>query len=74
MSTLAEIEEAVALLPPEDWVELRRWMNSHAPESQNTGLSGRVDWSKSAAVTRPRPPQTRLAAEVVMEALATVRE
>jgi len=36
--------------------------------------AGRVDWAKSASVTRRRAPETRLAAETVMDALAAVRE
>lgn len=31
MSTLAEIEQAIEKLPPEQWVEIRRWMEARAP-------------------------------------------
>ena len=33
MSTLSEIEAAIAQLPPPQWVEIRRWMDAHAPSS-----------------------------------------
>ena len=71
MSTLAEIEAAIEQLPPEQWQEIRRWLDSHAHKA---AVSPRVDWAESLAVTRQRPPETRLAAEVVMEALTAVRE
>ncbi len=32
MSTVAEIEEAIAELPPEQWAEVRRWLDTHAPK------------------------------------------
>ena len=31
MSTVAEIEQAMSHLPPEQWTEIRRWMEAHAP-------------------------------------------
>ena len=31
MSTLAEIEAAIAQLPPTHWMEIRRWMDAHPP-------------------------------------------
>ena len=31
VSTLAEIEKAIETLPPEDWMKIRRWMDSRAP-------------------------------------------
>ncbi len=34
MSTLAEIEKAIEALPPEQWQEIRRWIESRAPKSQ----------------------------------------
>ncbi len=37
MSTLAEIEAAIAQLPPAEWMEVRRWMDAHAPHSVMTG-------------------------------------
>ena len=33
MSTLAELEAAIAQLPPTQWMEIRRWMDSHAPKA-----------------------------------------
>jgi 6-phosphofructokinase len=33
MSTLAEIEKAIEKLPPEQWQEIRRWMECHAPKA-----------------------------------------
>lgn len=36
MSTLAEIEKAIAALPPEQWLEIRRWMDRHAPNGTRT--------------------------------------
>ena len=33
MSTLAEIEDAIAQLPPTQWTEIRRWMDAHAPKA-----------------------------------------
>ncbi|MEO6740053.1 MAG: hypothetical protein ABIP20_07365 [Chthoniobacteraceae bacterium] len=30
MSTLAEIEQAIEQLPPEQWMEIRRWMDQRA--------------------------------------------
>jgi len=38
MSTLAEIEAALAQLPPAQWMEIRRWMDAHAPRMAATGL------------------------------------
>ena len=37
MSTLAEIEAAIAQLPPAQWMEIRRWMDAHAPRAATTG-------------------------------------
>ena len=36
MSTLAEIEAAIAQLPPTQWMEIRRWMDAHAPKAETT--------------------------------------
>ncbi len=39
MSTLAEIEEAIEQLPPEQWMEVRRWMDRHAPRpTEGSGM------------------------------------
>ena len=59
MSTLAEIEQAIQTLPPEQWTEIRRWMDSHAPMPPRPD---RVDWSKSSAVTSQRDKGRVLAA------------
>ena len=42
MSTLAEIEAAIEKLPPEQWMEIRRWMDHHLPETTAGGV-GRPD-------------------------------
>jgi len=34
MSTIAEIERAIEKLPPEQWVEIRRWMDSHISQGR----------------------------------------
>jgi len=36
MSTLAEIEKAIETLPPEQWLEIRRWIDHRLPEIQGT--------------------------------------
>lgn len=33
MSTVAEIERAISHLPPDQWTEIRRWMDAHAPKA-----------------------------------------
>ena len=33
MSTVAEIERAISHLPPEQWTEIRRWMDAQAPKA-----------------------------------------
>ena len=47
MSTLTEIEAAIAQLPPAHWMEIRRWMDAHAPKSVMT------ENSASAAAKTP---------------------
>ena len=37
MSTVAEIERAIEKLPPEQWAEIRRWMDSYAPQGGDSG-------------------------------------
>jgi hypothetical protein len=71
MSTLAEIEAAIEQLPPEQWLEIRQWLDSHTPKPP---IPPQVDWVGSHAVTRQRPPGTQLDAAVVAEALSAVRE
>ena len=65
MSTLAEIEEAIEKLPPEQWAEIRRWMDVHEPKQGNGAGEKRVDWSKSAALTHSRDKGRVLSAEEV---------
>lgn len=36
MSTLAEIEAAIAQLPPAEWTQIRTWMDVHAPRGATT--------------------------------------
>jgi hypothetical protein len=36
MSTLAEIEAAIAQLPPTQWMEIRRWMDANVPKAATT--------------------------------------
>jgi len=36
VSTLTEIEAAIAQLPPSQWMEVRRWMDAHAPQTVTT--------------------------------------
>lgn len=36
MSTVAKIEEAIGQLPPEQWAEIRRWMDSHGRQHRDT--------------------------------------
>ena len=71
MSTLAEIEAAIEELPPDQWLEIRRWLDSHMPKA---AVPPSVDWDASQSVTRQRASETRLDAAVVAEALAVVRE
>jgi hypothetical protein len=74
MSTVTEIERAIAQLPLEQWAEIRRWMDAQPrPTSGNTGVE-RVDWSQSAAVKRARPSEERVDADVVLEVLREARE
>ena len=69
MSTLAEIENAIEQLPPEQWVEIRRWMDSRAPKP---AIPPHVNWAESHAVTRHRSAETRIDASVVAEALEVI--
>lgn len=54
MSTLAEIEAAIAQLPPPQWLEIRRWMDAHAPT---------VTTPKALKVLRQLQDEVRLTAE-----------
>jgi hypothetical protein len=40
MSTLAEIERALETLPPEQWEEIRHWMDNHARKVSPTRPAG----------------------------------
>lgn len=71
MSTLAEIEQAIQTLPPEQWTEIRRWMDSHAPIRPRPP---RVDWSKSSAVTSQRDKGRLLAASEVAALFDELRD
>lgn len=71
MSTLTEIENAIEQLPPEQWMEIPRWMDYRAPKA---AVPPHVNWAESHAVTRHRSMETRIDASVVAEALAAVRE
>ena len=39
MSTVSEIEAAIAQLPPAQWREIRQWMDAHPP-AEEIALSG----------------------------------
>ena len=54
MSTLAEIEAAIAQLPPTQWMEIRRWMDAHAPK---------VETPESLKVFRQLQDEVKLTAE-----------
>jgi hypothetical protein len=71
MSTIAEIERAIEKLPPEQWVEIRRWMDAHFPkgrdESSPTGgfaafdawLASSTGLAKGLLTTDDRMRETR---------------
>ena len=67
MSTLAEIERAISHLPPEQWVEIRRWMDAHAPDQAQGADMARFDaWlaastgiAKGKLTTDERMSETR---------------
>ena len=49
MSTLAEIERAISHLPPEQWMEIRRWMDANAPEQAKEADMAKFDmWLASS--------------------------
>jgi len=58
MSTLAEIEAAIAQLPPKQWMEIRRWMDAHAPK---------VETPEALKVFRELQDEVRLTAEGAAE-------
>ena len=70
MSTLAEIESAIEQLPPEQWMEIRRWMDSHAQgaeagsrvgtaEDFERWLAGSTGIAKGRLTTDERMRETR---------------
>ena len=67
VSTLAEIEQAISHLPPEQWVEIRRWMDAHAPDQgQGADMAGFDAWlsastgmAKGKLTTDERMRETR---------------
>ena len=44
MSTLAEIEAAIETLPPDQWQEIRRWMDAHARKAGAVELADFDVW------------------------------
>ena len=49
MSTVAEIERAIGHLPPEQWTEIRRWMDAHAPKAaEGAGMAEFDAWLASS--------------------------
>lgn len=67
MSTLAEIEQAIGQLPPEQWMEVRRWMDVHPPkaasdrdmEKFDQWLAVSVGMAKGKLTTDERMRETR---------------
>ncbi|EDY18629.1 hypothetical protein CfE428DRAFT_4015 [Chthoniobacter flavus Ellin428] len=74
MSTVTEIERAIALLPPEQWAEIRRWMDSQLPPTDVNARKQSVDWSQSMGVKRARRAEECVAAEAVLDVLREARE
>jgi hypothetical protein len=54
MSTIAEIEAAIARLPPAQWSEIRRWMDAHTPKAEA---------SEALAVFRQLQTEVKLTSE-----------
>ena len=67
MSTLAEIEQAISHLPPEQWVEIHRWMDANAPDQTpgadmagfDASLSASTGMAKGKLTTDERMRETR---------------
>ena len=66
MSTLTEIENAIEQLPQEQWMEIRRWMESHAPDARTTEAADFERWlaastgmAKGRLTTDERMRETR---------------
>ncbi len=49
VSTLAEIKKAISYLPPEQWMEIRRWMDAHALNRAQGADMARFDALLSAS-------------------------
>ena len=73
MSTIVEIEAAIEGLPAEKREEIRRWINDVERHPQ-PATAPKVDWSRSAAVTRERRPEECVDARKILEVLAEGRE
>jgi hypothetical protein len=54
VSTVAEIEAAIAQLPPAQWLEIRRWIDTHAPKTAP---------SEALAIFRQLQDELKLTAE-----------
>lgn len=67
MSTVAEIERAISQLPPEQWTEVRRWMDAHAPQATEAAgmaefdawLASSIGIAKGKLTTDERMRETR---------------
>ena len=70
MSTVAEIERAIEQLSPEEWEELRRWMDSRTPKTTpgrepaelakfDAWLLARTGYAKGGFTTEDRMRETR---------------
>jgi len=70
MSTVAEIERAIEQLPPEQWAEIRRWMDAQLPKIRgnapasdstdfDTWLASSTGLAKGLLTTDERMQETR---------------
>ena len=52
VSTIAEIESAIEQLPPEQWMEIRRWMDSRTQGvDARTGMGKGEDFERRLAAS-----------------------
>jgi hypothetical protein len=58
MSTVAEIERAIGHLPPEQWTEIRRWMDAHAPKAAPSADLAEFDVWLAASIGIAKGKQT----------------